>query len=597
MADASEPVSLTAAVENADSGRNLVVRLADYGILNRPWLVVLAFFVVTAIMLPAAPAAFEDTQTGAGQFEEDVPEYEEYEAMQEDFERSSRDGSPVTAQLFLDPKRNVLSREQLRAMVTAQDHLESKSGLRIASTTSPGSVIATHIDPTATTPEAQRRVLERATDQQLESAIQATGDRLMVDTDFSPESGRADVAQVGITYDLPPEASTEQAAAVQFDTLDAVDRLGPYTVGENVVMFANGVFSEEVGQLLGDSSAVVFPAALALILLFLIVAYRDPVDLVVGLIALAMVLIWTFGFMGYAGIPYADSIFTVFPLLLAVGIDFGIHTINRYREERAVGLGIGAAMDETGNQLGTAFLIVTLTTMFSFAANLTSPLEGIRNFGIVAGVGILFTFALFGVFLPAAKVGLDRLRSGTWFPEFGSKPIGREGSLIGTGLSVGLKLARIAPVIVLVSALALGAGSAAYGSGVDVEFSQEIFFPNEERIEQFNQLPDPLAPGQYNFVPARNYLEADFEIPFVQTVTIYANDRDVRANFALEDVARATSDLPDAFESTDRQRGDTQSVVDVIESQAEKDPTFADVVDRYDSTGNGVPDRSSMASC
>jgi predicted RND superfamily exporter protein len=576
---------------DADTDRNAVVRVADYFILNRPWLVVIAFVVVTAIMLPAAPAAFGDTQTGAGQFQEDVPEYDEYEAMQEDFERSTRGGSPVTAQLFLDPRRNVLAREQLLSMVAAQEHLESIDRLRIASSTSPGSVIATHIEPAATTPEAQYRVLESATDRQLESAIAATSDRLMVDTDFSPASGSADVAQVGITYDLAPETSTEQAASVQFDTLDAVDQLTSYTVGENVVMFANGVFDEEVGQLLGDSSAVVFPIALALILLFLIVAYRDPVDLVVGLIALAMVLIWTFGFMGYAGIPYADSIFTVFPLLLAVGIDFGIHTINRYREERAIGAGIGSAMDETGTQLGTAFLIVTLTTMFSFAANLTSPLEGIRNFGIVAGVGIVFTFVLFGVFLPAAKVGLDRLRRGTRFPEFGSKPIGREGSLIGGALTVGTKLARVVPVIVLLSALVLGAGSAAYGSGVDVEFSEEVFFPNEERIEQFNQLPGPLAPGQYNFVPARNYLEEDFEIPFVQTVTIYANDRDVRADFALRDIDRATSDPPDVFESTDRRRSDSQNVLDVIQMQADRDPAFAAIVDRYDETGNGVPDR------
>ncbi len=592
MSDPGEPNGTDAAVDaDAETDRNVVVRVTDQLILTRPWLVVIAFFVVTAIMLPAAPAAFGDTQTGAGQFQEDVPEYDEYEAMQEDFERSSRTGSPVTAQLFIDPKRNVLSRAHLLSMVAAQEHLESASGLRITSTTSPGSVIATHLDPTATTPEAQYRVLEGATDRQLASAIEATGDQLMVDTDFSPVAGSADVAQVGVTYDLPPEASTEQAASVQFATLDAIDRLAAYTVGENVVMFANGVFSEEVGQLLGDSSRVVFPAALAFILFFLIVAYRDPVDLVIGLIALAMVLVWTFGFMGYVGIPYADSIFTVFPLLLAVGIDFGIHTINRYREERALDLGIGAAMNETGNQLGTAFLIVTLTTMFSFAANLTSPLEGIRNFGIVAGVGIVFTFALFGVFLPAAKVGLDRLRRGTWFPEFGSKPIGREGSAIGSALTVGTKLARVAPVIVLVVALVLGAGGAAYGSGVDVEFSEEVFFPNEERIEQFNQLPGPLAPGQYNFVPARNYLEEDFEIPFVQTVTIYANDRDVRADFALRDIDRATTNPPEAFESTERQRGSNEHVLDVIQTQAATDPAFAATVDRYDSTGDGVPDR------
>ncbi len=43
----------------------------------------------------------------------------------------------------------------------------------------------------------------------------------------------------------------------------------------------------------------------------------------------------------------------------------------------------------------------------------------IRDFGIVAAVGIVFTFFIFGIFLPAAKVYLDSLRERVGFPEFG----------------------------------------------------------------------------------------------------------------------------------------------------------------------------------
>ncbi len=38
---------------------------------------------------------------------------------------------------------------------------------------------------------------------------------------------------------------------------------------------------------------------------FLIVAYRDPIDLGLGVAALVMTLIWTFGFMGFARILFS----------------------------------------------------------------------------------------------------------------------------------------------------------------------------------------------------------------------------------------------------------------------------------------------------
>ncbi|MFV8836758.1 MMPL family transporter, partial [Aquisalimonas sp. APHAB1-3] len=138
--------------------------------------------------------------------------------------------------------------------------------------------------------------------------------------------------------------------------------------------------------------------------------------------------------------------------------------------------------------------------------------------------------------------------------------------------------------------LLLGAAAGGYGTGVDVEFSEEVFFPDEDRIEAYQQLPEPFAPGQYNFMRVLSYLEDDFGIPFVQSVTVYADDRDVRSDHALTDIDRAIANPPDAFESTDR-RAEASSVLDSIEAEAERNPEFARTVDRYDTTGDGVPDR------
>ncbi|RLM83924.1 MMPL family transporter, partial [Haloarcula sp. Atlit-7R] len=144
------------------------------------------------------------------------------------------------------------------------------------------------------------------------------------------------------------------------------------SVDGDISVFGSGLISAELSSVISDSLGLVVPAAVVLILFFLIIAYRDPFDLLIGLVSLAMAIVWTFGFMGWAGIPFTQMLITVPPLLLAIGIDFGIHAVNRYREERIEDIEPTPAMRTATDQLLPAFFIVTGTTVLGFAANGTS---------------------------------------------------------------------------------------------------------------------------------------------------------------------------------------------------------------------------------
>ncbi|AFZ73887.1 efflux RND transporter permease subunit [Natronobacterium gregoryi] len=562
-------------------------------ITDRPWTIVLVFLLVTGVFFVGAVAGGGEQEAGTDQFTEDSEAQEAFDDMQDDFEQSGHDSGGTSAQLFVTDRNggNVLSKPNLLRMLEFQDRVETEDGLRVTSTTSPASLVATQLAPAATTAEEQHREIERASPRQLEAAVAAADETagIPVSTDFTRESASADVAQVAVTYDTPPKSDTSDHAHLQFRTQEIADGINGFETGDNVVIWGDALLDEEVVQLLGDTSVVVFPAALVLILFFLLVAYRDPVDLALGLAALVMTMIWTFGFMGIANIPFSDQLITVFPLLLAVGIDFGIHIINRYREERTAGKAIEDAMGITTGQLTTALLIVTLTTVFSFMANLVSDIT--REFGIVAAAGIVFTFLIFSVFLPAGKVGFDRLREGTRFPEFGSSPLGQENSIMGRVLPIGVRIARTIPVIFLVVMLVVGAGAAAYGSGVDTEFDQEAFFPDEDRLEQYESLPGPLQPSEYTFMSVLDHLEEDFDQSLDGTVTIYIEDNDLRSDGALGEIDRAVHDPPDAF-ATNGREADADTILDVIDSQAATDPEFAAVVQRYDTTGDEIPNRN-----
>ncbi|CAI49656.1 RND superfamily permease [Natronomonas pharaonis DSM 2160] len=560
-------------------------------ITARPWAIVAVFLAVTVLFIGGLGAG-GDQQAGTDQFTEELEEADALEDMEENFERGTRSTGGSSATLFID-EGNVLSKDSLLRMLEAQHRLETHDRLRVTSTTSPASLTAQQLDPDADSAEEKQRAVRRASPGQLRTAVNDADEAasLPVSTDFNRADPSASVAQLAVSYDTPPMADDSDRASLQFRTVDVVAGVDGYEPGENVVVFADAIIDQEVNQLLTDTAVLVFPAALLLIIFFLIVAYRDPIDLGLGIAALLMTLVWTFGFMGYANIPFSDSLVTVFPLLLAVGIDFGIHIINRYREERLAGAEITDAMDITVRQLSAAFLIVTLTTVISFMANLTSSLDQLQDFGIVAAVGMVFTFLIFGVFLPAGKVAFDGLREGTRFPTFGTRPLGREESILGRILPVGATAAKVAPAVVLVSALVIGGVGGAYGTGVDTEFSQEAFFPDEERIETLQVLPEPFAPSQYTFMSVLNYLEEDFDQGFVGSVTVYIEDRAVRSDVALEDIDRALQDPPEAFVSEER-RADATSIVGVMESRAAADPEFAATVERYDTTNTGVPDRN-----
>ncbi len=586
---ASGPTDDTSETKRSDPVTPIINRY----ITTVPWRVVGVFLLLTVFFAVGIGGTGEQ-QAGADQFTADLEEADALEEMEERFSQNQRASGGSSATLFISDDRNVLSKPVLLRILDAQDQLETRDRLRVSSTGSPASNIALQLDPTADTAEQQYRAIERASDRQIERAIQdadESGALGPVSQDFSAPAASASVMQVFVNYDVPASADTGDAASLQFETVDIVDAIDGFTAGDNVVVFADAILEDEILQLLTDTAIVVFPAAILLIMFFLIVAYRDPLDLLLGVTALVMTLVWTFGFMGYANIPFSDSMVTVFPLLLAVGIDFGIHIINRYREERAEGAAITEAMRLTSTQLTAAFLIVTITTVFSFIANLTSSLDSTREFGIVAAAGMVFTFLIFGVFLPAGKVGLDNFREGRRIPTFGVAPLGNEDSILGRVLPVGVWLARVAPVVVLSFALLIGAAGGFLGAGVDTEFSEEAFFPDQERIDQYQSLPGPLAPSDYTFMQVLDRLENDFGVAFVGSVTVFIDDPQVRSDIALREIDRAIQNPPPSIEATDR-RAESDSILDVIDSRAAEDPEFDQFVRASDSTGDGVPDKN-----
>jgi predicted RND superfamily exporter protein len=569
-----------------------VIDWLDVWIADRSKTVILVFLVLTVVF--GVGLARVSTESGTSQFTEDSPAQEAFDAVNSEFTPPFAVENGSTQ--LIQTGRNVLSKPELEAMLEAQYRLERRDDLRVSSTTSAARIVAATLDPNATTLEAQLRAVRRAPDSEVETAVRRAatnpGFRALLSKDFNRRSASAS-ATIGIVEHEIPRGLEQQAGAEASEN-DPVTRIQVRSqsvvesVDSDVRVFGSGIISSELSSVTFDSLIIVTPAAAVLILVFLLFAYRDPLDLLLGVVSLVMTIVWTLGFMGWLGIPFTQLLVAVPPLLLAVGIDYGIHAINRYREERVTGLEIGRSMRRTTDQLLVAFFIVTGTTVLGFASNLTSNLQPIREFGLVAAIGISVTALIFGVFLPAAKVATDRFRYRVGLPVFGLRPLGEEGSALGRLLQGSVTLARRGAPIVIAVALLTTAVSGYYATGIDTSFSNEDFLPPEQSPGYLQSLPEPFAPGTYTVTETTNFLDEKFAAVEGDTVTIYVQGP-LREDYALESIQHANRNPPKSFAQTDR-RAESESIITVIRNYSSQSPEFRRLVARNDADGDGVPD-------
>ncbi|GGK71387.1 efflux RND transporter permease subunit [Haloarcula sebkhae] len=569
------------------------IDILDDWIVNRDKTVVAAFIVMTLIL--SAGFGMTATDSGTSQFTDGVPAQEAFDEVNDNFEREPF-GEGTGSTTLIQKDQNVLSKPAILNMLKAQNRLTQRESQDVVGTTSAAQAVAQTLDPDAETLPEQIDAVEAASQSEIKSAARTTLERQpavagLLSNDLNREEPSASAALTTVTHEVPGVSSS--AGTEGTSPLTPIQQEADYIVSSvdgDISVFGSGIISAELSSVISDSLGLVVPAAVVLILFFLIIAYRDPFDLLIGLISLAMAIIWTFGFMGWAGIPFTQMLITVPPLLLAVGIDFGIHAVNRYREERVEGIEPTPAMRTATDQLLPAFFIVTGTTVLGFAANGTSQLGPIRDLGFVASVGILFTFLIFGIFLPALKHFTDQQRVRYDLPEFSTAPIGSEDSAVGKSLTVGVAIARRAPYVffalVLVSTAALGA----YGTGIDTRFTTEDFLPPEENPGYVEVLPEAVAPNEYTVTKQINYLEDNFESGESDTVTVYV-EGSLQDGTALEEIHRANQDPPDSFVTTGGS-ADSTSILTVINRYERASPEFRQLVAQNDQNGNGVPDQN-----
>jgi predicted RND superfamily exporter protein len=390
--------------------------------------------------------------------------------------------------------------------------------------------------------------------------------------------------------------SPQELARAQTRMADIVDE----EVDGNASVIGKGVIDDELRRSSFDSLAIVGPLAFVFMLGVLLYAYRDGYDVLLGLLGVGLVLVWTFGFMGWAEIRFNQLFVAVPVLLMGLSIDYAIHVFMRYREERPPGGSqavedgafgrdgtVRGAMGAALGGLGGALALVTVTTATGFSSNLLSDIQPIREFGLVSAVGILGAFVVFALLIPALKVELDE-SLGT---DRRRQAFGTEGGRLSATLALPVAAARISPkgvvAVALVVTLIAGGGAAT----VDTTFEQEDLLV-EETPGWMEDL-GPLAPGDYT--AQENIAFADNATYIYDGTTTQILVRgDVTGPDTLERVQAAAdrANRSDVVIVLPDNTNGTRGPVRVMAELANDDERFAAVWTEADTDGDGVPDRN-----
>jgi len=416
----------------------------------------------------------------------------------------------------------------------------------------------------------------------------------LLPTGYEPGSTEASARTMVITQRTDGGSSVQGPGGPSDRLTDAQQRMRDLAPsdGDEYVVFGFGIVSDEISRSQSDSFLLVGPLALVFVLVTLVIAYRDLLDIVLGFVGIFSVLGITFGAMGWLGIGFNQVLVAVPVLLIGLSIDYAIHIFMRHREQRGSDDPPRGSMGAAIAGVGVALAWVTATTVIGFSSNLISPIGPIRDFGVVSSIGIAGTMLVFGAFVPAMKVELDELLEGVGLDRR-KRAFGTGGGVLSRVLSAGAWAARRSPAAVILVALLVTGVAAVGGSQVSTSFEQSDFLASDPP-EWTQSLPEPFRPGEYTAKANLEYVNENFRREDSRSQVLIRDRGGGLATPAamgrLDAVERRAAASPVTFElaSGDSDvRGPLGEMRDLRSESERFDRVFA----AADTDDDGVPDR------
>ncbi|HKY47006.1 MAG TPA: MMPL family transporter [Acidimicrobiia bacterium] len=466
-----------------------------------PWAVVITSVVVAGALSPFASQVV--VATGNEGF---APDNAEIAALDRISELFGTEQEAILQVIIRDPGGDVISASGLEAAMAVEEAIRRIGGGALAeSEQRPG--VVSFLAPVAQAASEQGLVLTQLDDAAVDELYQRALSQMppeqagfvtgLLSEAGDPGSASSPAAimlaffrggEGDATAVLDAQMDLEQSIATELETIETDVEIRPFSF--NLLFGEADSFTSEVGRLFSFAGIIIVG-----ILLFVYwVKPRGSANVsrnvrrTLADMGLTMVTIFmAIGMMQGAGVLLEKAgILSAFSaptqivpiLIIGLGVDYAIHLISRYREEVGEGETVDEGMTRSISTSGVALVLATLTTVIGFLTNLVSPVPALTDFGILAALGIFFSFLLMMTFVPAVRVLLDRRAE-----RRGRLPVealGQHGErILPQMMGKTAVIAERLPVVALTIALVLGGLGWVGFTRLETRFSFTDFLPED----------------------------------------------------------------------------------------------------------------------
>ena len=186
--------------------------------------------------------------------------------------------------------------------------------------------------------------------------------------------------------------------------------------GIQVFVAGESVITDHLGTAQAQDMPFLTPLIGIVIMVVLFLCFKTIQGIVFPLLSTVIAVIWTFGLMGYLGVPLTVLSSTIPVLLMAIVSAYGIHQMNHYYEDPQ--LNKFDVLHHNARSVGLAILLSGLTVMIGFGSMLALDFIPIRDFGLFTAfgdmVGVLAALYILPAFL---MVGKKEKKARKYIPE------------------------------------------------------------------------------------------------------------------------------------------------------------------------------------
>ena len=161
------------------------------------------------------------------------------------------------------------------------------------------------------------------------------------------------------------------------------------------------VVLHEVTDRLYEDLLTMLPMSLGIVIALMLIFHRNWLAIPVVLVPIFCALIWTLGLVNLSGVVLTPMIVAAGPILVGIGVDYGLHVANRIVEFKEEGNKMPKATYLALLTTGKATLLCAITDSIGFSALFISPIVPMRTVGLTMIIGVICSFFLTVSMTPA----------------------------------------------------------------------------------------------------------------------------------------------------------------------------------------------------